>query len=53
MKITEEEYHTALKRIDELLPLATEATPDDDCNPRPYLTKIFINQNNWLILQDK
>ena len=32
MNITEEEYEAALKRIDELLPLVTEATPDDDCN---------------------
>ena len=32
MNITEEEYEAALKRIDELLPLVTEATPDDDYN---------------------
>lgn len=32
MKITEEEYEAALKRIDELLPLVTDDTPADDCN---------------------
>lgn len=29
MKITEEEYEAALKRVDELLPLVTDDTPDD------------------------
>lgn len=32
MKITEKEYETALKRIEELLPLVTDDTPDDDTN---------------------
>ena len=32
MKITKEEYEAALKRIDELLPLVTDDTPEDDCN---------------------
>lgn len=32
MKITKEEYEAALKRIDELLPLVTDDTPDDDPN---------------------
>ncbi|MCM1450330.1 MAG: hypothetical protein NC082_08305 [Clostridiales bacterium] len=32
MKITEEEYEAALKRIDELLPLVSDDTPDDDHN---------------------
>lgn len=32
MKITKEEYEAALKRIDELLPLVTDDTPDDDTN---------------------
>ena len=32
MKITKEKYCTALKRIDELLPLVTEDTPNDDFN---------------------
>lgn len=32
MKITEKEYEVALKRIDELLPLVTDDTPDSDPN---------------------
>lgn len=32
MKITKKEYEAALKRIDELLPLVTDDTPDDDIN---------------------
>lgn len=32
MKITKEEYEAALKRIDELLPLVTDDTSDDDPN---------------------
>ncbi len=32
MKITKEEYEAALKRIDELLPLVTDYTPDSDPN---------------------
>lgn len=32
MKITEKEYEAALKRIDELLPLVTDDTPDSDPN---------------------
>lgn len=32
MKITKEEYEAALKRIDELLPLVTDDTPDSDPN---------------------
>ena len=32
MEITEKEYEAALKRIDELLPLVTDDTPDDDPN---------------------
>lgn len=32
MKITEEEYEAALKRIDELLPLVNDDTPADDHN---------------------
>ena len=32
MKITEKEYEAALKRIDELLPLVTDYTPDSDPN---------------------
>lgn len=32
MKITEKEYEAALKRIDELLPLVTDDTSDDDPN---------------------
>lgn len=32
MKITEKEYEAALKRIDELLPLVSDDTPDDDSN---------------------
>lgn len=32
MKITEKEFETALKRIDELLPLVTDDTPDSDPN---------------------
>lgn len=32
MEITEKEYEAALKRIDELLPLVTDDTPDSDPN---------------------
>ena len=32
MNITEEEYEAALKRIDELLPLVTDDTPDNNTN---------------------
>lgn len=32
MKISKAQYETALKRIDELLPLVTDDTPEDDCN---------------------
>ena len=32
MKIKEQEYEAALKRIDELLPLVTYNTPSDDPN---------------------
>lgn len=32
MKITKEEYKAAHKRIDELLPLVTDDTPDSDHN---------------------
>ena len=32
MKITEQEYEAALKRIDELLLLVTDYTPEDDPN---------------------
>lgn len=32
MKISKEEYEAALKRIDELLPLVTDDTTDDDPN---------------------
>ena len=32
MKITKEKYEAALKRIDELLPLVTDDTPDSDPN---------------------
>lgn len=32
MKITEKEYEASLKRIDELLPLVTDDTPDSDPN---------------------
>lgn len=32
MEITEKEYEAALKRIDELLPLVTDDTPDDAPN---------------------
>lgn len=32
MKITKEEYEAALKRIDELLPLVTDDTPDSNPN---------------------
>lgn len=32
MKITKKEYEAALKRIDELLPPATDDTPDSDPN---------------------
>lgn len=32
MNITKEEYEAALKRIDELLPLVTDDTPDSDPN---------------------
>lgn len=32
MKTTEEEYEAALKRIDELLPLVNDDTPDSDPN---------------------
>ena len=32
MKISKEEYEAALKRIDELLPLVTDDTPDSDPN---------------------
>lgn len=32
MKITEKEYEAALKRINELLPLVTDDTPDCDPN---------------------
>lgn len=32
MEITEKEYEATLKRIDELLPLVTDDTPDDAPN---------------------
>lgn len=32
MEITEKEYEASLKRIDELLPLVTDDTPDSDPN---------------------
>jgi HTH-type transcriptional regulator/antitoxin HigA len=32
MEITEKEYEVALKRIDELLPLVTDDTPNSDPN---------------------
>lgn len=32
MKITADEYEASLKRIDELLPLVTDDTPDSDPN---------------------
>ena len=41
MKITKEEYEAALKRIDELLPLVTDDTPDDD----PYLIELLKVSN--------
>lgn len=32
MKISKAQYEAALKRIDELLPLVTDDTPDNDSN---------------------
>lgn len=32
MKLTEKEYEAALKRIDELLPLVSDDTPEDNPN---------------------
>lgn len=32
MRISKDEYEAALKRIDELLPLVTDDTPDNDTN---------------------
>ena len=38
MKIKEQEYEAALKRIDELLPVVTDDTPDSDPNLIELLT---------------
>ena len=32
MEITKQQYEDALKRVEELLPLVTDDTPDDDKN---------------------